>query len=586
MKLGQIPLIWGSLASLFGGQSPPSFANPLPAPSSVNWRSTSPVKLAGSLTLSGPGNELLDMAFKRTLDHIEKDQWAPPPVLVAGQTVPFNDSIIPSNFGELPSIETVHVSVGDLESPLQHGVDESYRLDVSSDRIKVTAKTVWGALHALTTLEQLVLTTQDYGRIIEGAVTIKDSPKYPYRGLHIDTSRNFYSIDSLKRQIDTMALAKMNVFHWHLTDSQSWPVEVTSYPQMTKDAYSTGEVYSADDIKEIVQYAWDRGVRVVPELDMPGHSAAGWKEIDPELIACKDTYWEDTAVEPTPGHLDILNPELYPTLSKIYNDISGLFKDSFFHVGFDELNTGCYKTSQRTREWMEEDESRTWSDLAQYWVDKTLPIFKNRPDRKLVMWQDSVTSEDIPARSIPKDVVLQVWTGGLGKVKELTSKGYEVIVSSADFLYLDCGFGSWIGNDDRHNVQMDPSPGTPSFNFHGDGGSWCGPYKSWQRIYSLDLTTGLTTEESSRVIGGAAALWSEQSDGSTVDGIVWPRTASLAELLWSGNSDSKGNYRGKDLTQRLLAFRERLVGRGVNAHAIMPKWCLHNPHKCDFKVSP
>jgi hexosaminidase len=226
-------------------------------------------------------------------------------------------------------------------------------------------------------------------------------------------------------------------------------------------------------------------------------------------------------------------------------------------------------------------------DLYQYWVDHALPNFRAQANKTFVMWEDVLLSADNAATGeIPKDVVLQAWNDGLVHVKNITEKGYRVIVSSSDFMYLDCGFGGWVGNDQRYNVMTNPSTdGTPSFNWLGDGGSWCSPYKTWQRIYDYDFTQGLTDAEKALVQGAIAPLWSEQVDDAVISPKMWPRAAALAELVWSGNRDAQGNKRTTLLTQRILNFREYLVANGVVAAPLMPKFCLQHPHECDLNLN-
>ena len=179
---------------------------------------------------------------------------------------------------------------------------------------------------------------------------------------------------------------------------------------------------------------------------------------------------------------------------------------------------------------------------------------------------------------------MQTWNAGLTNIKTLTEAGYDVIVSSSDFFYLDCGFGGWVSNDPRYDVMSNPDAvsGDANFNYLGGGGSWCAPYKTWQRIYDYDFTTNLTATEAAHVIGAEAPLWSEQVDDSVVSSKMWPRAAALAELSWSGNKNPDGTKRVTTFTQRILNFREYLVANGVGASPLMPKYCLQHPHACDL----
>lgn len=571
--------------------------NPLPAPREITWGSSGPKPIAGELALrtkTDTDDEILADAWDRAWDSVIRLRWVP--AATEAPISSFQPFPTPTPGGHKPvkrsstSLQFVKVHVEDPEADLQHGVDESYTLDVKedSDSISITAKTVWGALHAFTTLQQLIIFDGHGGLIIEQPVSIKDSPLYPYRGIMLDTARNFISLPKIFEQLEGMALAKLNVFHWHIDDSQSWPIWIDSYPEMVRDAYSPREIYSRNDIRHIVSFARARGIRVIPEIDMPSHSSAGWKRVDPEIVTCIDSWWSNdewplhTAVEPNPGQLDIINNKTYEVVRNVYNDLSDIFPDHWFHVGGDEIQPNCFNFSTHVTNWFAEDPSRTYNDLLQYWVDHAVPIFQEySKERRLIMWEDVVLSVE-HAHDVPKNIVMQSWNNGLEYISNLTARGYDVIVSSSDFMYLDCGHGGFVTNDVRYNVMSNPDQKNANFNYGGIGGSWCAPYKTWQRIYDYDFTLNLTEAQAKHVIGATAPLWTEQVDDVTVSSMFWPRAAALAELVWSGNRDANGNKRTTLLTQRILNFREYLVANGVQAQALVPKYCLHHPHACDL----
>lgn len=604
-------------------------ANPLPKPASIDWAHNSdsgglPLYLVrkSDLILEFPkANKVLRKGIKRCLRRLFTEKWIPK--ALAGppkkyKPFPTQETMMGSNNDDLArpmqvplihqlsgqqpysSAEIIHklvLRVNDIKAGLQHGVDESYSLKVSPAGIEINSTTVWGALHALSTLEQLVeWDPQEQRLFIERSVSIIDAPLYPYRGIMIDTARNFYSVPSLLRQLDSMALSKLNVFHWHMVDTQSWPVELSVYPEMILDAYSPTEIYTQKDIYLIVQYGYLRGIHVIPEIDMPAHSNSGWRQINSQIISCGDSFWNGygdnnalrTAQQPTPGHLDVLHPDTLSIVGNIYRELSSKFKDSYFHVGLDEIMPNCYNYSSYITEWFKENTTRTYRDLVQNWVDAILPIFlQDSPDRRIIMWEDALLSKTAGVHTLPREsVILQSWMGGKENVRELLNRGYDVIVSASDFFYLDCGMGGFVTNDPSYNVQEDPSPGHSSFNYHGSGGSWCAPYKTWQRIYSYDFDYTTSDENfvynKSQILGASVQLWSEQSDSGTIDMKLWPRSAAFAELLWSGNRDSKGHKRTSEFTQRIINFRERLVGRGISAEAIVPRDCVSRPHNCDL----
>lgn len=532
----------------------------LPAPQSIIWENDTAIIINPRLLRENTSCSLLEDAFSRTVSAIEKLKWRPFPI----------DDFENANGKDIKT-SLVDIQVDDVTVDLQLGVNESYTLKINSNGIKIHAATIWGALHGLVSLQQLIVYTCDDKYVVPLSVTISDFPKFKHRGLMIDSGRNFLTVDSILEQIDIMSLSKMNSLHWHLVDSQSWPVALESYPHMIKDAYSNDEVYSKNDLKYIVDYARSRGVRVIPEIDMPGHARAGWKQVDPTIVECADAFWSDAAVEPPPGQLNIESEKTYEVISNVYNELSDIFVDDVFHVGNDELQEKCYSAQLLP--------NNTVTDLLRRYLKKTLPIFNKINHRKLTMWDDVLLS-DVSVDNIPSNITLQVWHE-IGGVKNLTSRGYDVVVSLSDFLYLDCGYAGWVTNDPRY-VEI---PENIDFNT-GQGGSWCGPYKSYQRIYNFDFTANLTEAEKEHVLGAEAALWSEQVDSTVLTTKIWPRTTALAELTWSGNKDRKGHHRGYEFTQRILNFREYLIKLGYNVSPLVPKYCLLNPHACDLYKTP
>ncbi|KAJ5157833.1 Beta-hexosaminidase 1 [Penicillium canariense] len=531
--------------------------NPLPAPRNITWGSSGPIPVKQlSLRTSeshGHAHSVLNSAWERARAAIVDLQWVPAATEAPISSFqPFPTGSVSKNkrATTAAAIQSVQLSVVDGNADLQHGVDESYTLEVTATAgtVKITSQTVWGALHAFTTLQQLIIADGKGNLIIEQPVKIEDAP---------------YTLPKILEQINGMALSKLNVLHWHLDDAQSWPMQMRSYPQMTKDAYSSREIYSEADMRRVIAYARSRGVRVIPEVDMPGHASSGWKQVDPKIVACADSWWSNdvwplhTAVEPNPGQLDIIYNKTYEVVRNVYKDLSGIFVDNWFHVGADEIQPGCYNFSSYVSNWFAEDPSRTYNDLAQYWVDHSMPIFRSTggPKRRVMMWEDIFLSTEA-AYDVPKDVVMQSWNNGLTNIQNLTAHGYDVVVSSSDWLYLDCGFGGFVTNDPR--------------------------YDSWQRIYDYDFTTNLTAAQAKHVLGAEAPLWSEQVDDITISSKFWPRAAALGELVWSGNRDASGQKRTTQLTQRLLNFREYLVANGVMASALVPKYCLQHPHACDL----
>jgi hexosaminidase len=195
----------------------------------------------------------------------------------------------------------------------------------------------------------------------------------------------------------------------------------------------------------------------------------------------------------------------------------------------------------------------------------------------VVYWEDILLDANVkvgPSFLPPEHTILQTWNNGPNNTKLIVSSGYRAIVSSSEFYYLDCGHGDFPGNDS----QYDPPPTSGD---SGNGGSWCGPFKTWQTIYNYDIAYGLTPEETKLVLGGEVALWSEQADPTVLDVRIWPRASAMAETLWSGNRDESGKKRYAEAMDRLNDWRHRMVNKGIRAEPLQPLWCIKNPGMCN-----
>ncbi|WVZ00760.1 hypothetical protein V8G54_026829 [Vigna mungo] len=475
----------------------------------------------------------------------------------------------------IPPLEFLTLVVQDPDAGLVHGVDESYTLSVLPYSAILTAKTTWGAIRGLETFSQLA-----WGRpsCVAVGVRVWDSPLYAHRGITLDTSRNYYPVKDLLRTVEAMSMNKLNVFHWHLTDSQSFPLVLPSESSLAeKGAYASHMVYTPEDVKTIVEFGLDHGVRVLPEIDAPGHTGS-WALAYPEIVTCANMFWWPTsgdvlAAEPGTGHLNPLNPKTYQVLKNVIRDTTTLFPETFYHSGADEIIPGCWKTDPTIQKYL--SDGGTLNQVLEKFINNTLPFILSL-NRTVVYWEDVLLDETVHVSStiLPKEhVILQTWSNGHNNTKRIVSLGYRTIVSSSDFYYLDCGHGDFVGNNSAYDQQNGDDK--------DNGGSWCGPFKTWQTIYNYDIAYGLNEEEAKLVLGGEVALWSEQSDSTVLDARIWPRTSALAESLWSGNKDEKGVKRYAEATDRLNEWRSRMVSRGIGAEPIQPLWCVRNPGMCN-----
>ena len=366
--------------------------------------------------------------------------------------------------------------------------DESYHIDITRRQAILSAPTVVGALRGLETMLQL-LDADRNGYFFPG-VQIDDRPRFPWRGLMIDSARHFQTMDVLKRNLDGMAALKMNVFHWHLSEDQGFRVESKKFPKLHQLG-SDGNYYTQEQVKEIIAYARDRGIRVVPEFDIPGHSTS-WLVGYPELGSAPGPY----TIERRPG---IFEPALDPTREDVYKfldtflgEMAALFPDDYLHIGGDENEGKQWDRNPAIQEYMKKKGIKDNHALQAYFNTRLLKILQKHK-KKMIGWDEILQPE------LPKDVVIHSWRG-TAALAEAARKGYDGILSNGYYIDL-------IQPASQHYV---PDP--------------------------LPAGSTLTPEEAKHVLGGEATMWAEWVTPETIDSRIWPRTAAIAERLWSPRS--------------------------------------------------
>src|SRR5262245_16517983 len=375
--------------------------------------------------------------------------------------------------------------------------DESYSLEVSERRAALKAPTVIGALRGLETLLQLVESDRD-GYYIPG-VKVEDKPRFRWRGLLFDSSRHFQPLEVIKRNLDGMAAVKLNVFHWHLTDDQGFRIESKKYPKLTGMG-SDGLFYTQEQAREIIAYAADRGIRVVPEFDLPGH-ATSWVVGYPELASGPGPY----QIERQPGVFDpTLDPtreEVYQFLEVFFGEMAALFPDEYIHIGGDENEGKQWDRNPQIQAFMKERGLKTNHSLQAYFTMRLARIL-DKFHKKTMGW------DEILVDGLPKDVVIHSWRGPEA-LAEAVKKGYSGILSSG--YYIDLSYPA-----SKHYL-VDP----------------------------VAADKNLSPEEEARILGGEATMWSEYISPETIDSRIWPRAASIAERLWSPRTvaDTADMYR-------------------------------------------
>ncbi|MWB93209.1 family 20 glycosylhydrolase [Flavobacterium sp. GA093] len=390
--------------------------------------------------------------------------------------------------------------------------DESYHLDIKQNQITINATSDLGALHGLETLLQML--QNNNSSFYFPTAQISDFPRFTWRGLMIDVSRHFQPIDVIKRNIDALAAMKMNVFHWHLVDDQGWRIEMKKHPKLIELA-SDGLYYTQEEIKNIVKYADERGILVVPEIDVPGHGSSiltAYPEIGSKVITLtggtsekniQGTAIATYGIERNAGifspTLDPSNPKTYQLLSEIFDEVCPLFPGAYFHIGGDENEGKDWDANPKIQEFKKKHKLATNHELQTYFTMQLVPMLKKH-GKQLMGWEEILT------KNMSKEAIIHSWRGpneGVApgqSLVEAVKKGYKTVLSNGYYIDLMYPVESHYLND--------PMP----------------------------KGTELTTEEKARILGGEATMWTELVSSSTVDSRLWPRTAAIAERLWSAEN--------------------------------------------------
>lgn len=304
----------------------------------------------------------------------------------------------------------------------QLGDDESYLLSINQQRIKITAQSEFGALHALTTLSQLIATSNTPNQLV--ALNISDTPRFKWRGLLIDSVRHFLPTEAIKRQLDGMAAAKLNVFHWHLTDDQGWRIESKAYPKLHQLA-SDGLFYSREEIKSVVEYASLRGIRVLPEFDIPGHASA-IAVAYPELTSKNTQYHMERHWGVFEPLLDPSNDNVYQFIEAIVIELTQLFPDAYLHIGGDEVDPTHWQENPKIQAFMQDNGIDDTHGLQTFFNAKVQKILKKH-QRNMMGW-DEIFHQDLP-----KDIVVQSWQG-LESLNHIARAGYQGLLSTGYYI--------------------------------------------------------------------------------------------------------------------------------------------------------
>ncbi|KAI5244876.1 putative cytochrome 52A4 [Aureobasidium subglaciale] len=450
-------------------------------------------------------------------------------------------------------LEQCGIDSANVTKPLAGGVDESYSLSIKTDgQVTITAASSVGIAHGLTTFTQLFYKHSSGSAYTPYApVSITDAPKFQHRGLNMDVSRVWYAPADITRMIDALAYNKFNRLHLHITDAQSWPLEIPALPMLAeKGSYREGLTYSPSTMAFIQDYGASRGVEVILEIDMPGHTSSIAYSY-PELIAAfNEKDWSTYAAEPPSGTLKLNSSAVTEFLDTLFDDLLPrvLPYASYFHTGGDEVNLNAYNLDDTVRS----NDTAILQPLMQAFVDRAHAKVR-AAGLTPIAWEEMLLTWNL---TLGPDVVIQTWQSDEA-VAQTVSKGHKALVGNYNYWYLDCGHGQWL--DFYPDVSQ-------SFYPYYD---YCAPLHNWRMMYAYDPLEGVPANLTHLVLGGEVHIWSEQTDPVNVDRQVWPRACAAAEVLWSGAKDDQGQNRSQiTASPRLSEMRERLVAKGIGAEPI------------------
>mmetsp|Transcript_29905 Transcript_29905/g.92579 ORF Transcript_29905/g.92579 Transcript_29905/m.92579 type:complete len:512 (+) Transcript_29905:1189-2724(+) len=407
--------------------------------------------------------------------------------------------------------------VVDVDNATQYpalGDDESYSLEISGPQTAtLKAPTVWGALRGLETFSQLVefdFDARGY-KVHDAPLSIQDAPRFPHRGLMVDSGRHFEPVAAIKKIVDSLPYAKLNVLHWHAVDTQSFPIETPSRPKLWEGAYSKAERYSTEDVQDVVEHARLRGVRVMVEFDVPGHSeswCAGYPEVCPST----------TCDQP----LDVSSDATFELIDAILGDAAAVFPDQFVHLGGDEVNTDCWDSTPHVKDWL--DARNMSADDGYAYFVKTAGDLARGHGKRVVQWSEVF---DHFKTDLDKTTIVHVWKS-VTNVTEVLADGYDVL--------LNVGYDETSWYLDNLDV-------------------------TWDKVYAQEPCAGVPDDLCPRILGGHGEMWGETVDASDLEQTVWPRMAAIAERLWSERSVADV----AEAKPRLEVFRCLLESRGIAA---------------------
>ena len=536
MKKLFVPFVACVLAACSSNEQQATSYDVIPLPQEITLSQESPFKLSKSTVIAYPkDNDLLKRNAEFLAEYIAE---------ATGYTL--KTQAIEN--GEKPSKAIV---LG-LDSSIANA--EGYRLTTQADGISICGQTANGVFYGIQTLRKSIPAQAQDAAILLPAGQVEDQPRFSYRGMHLDVGRHFFPVEFIKEYIDLLALHNMNTFHWHLTEDQGWRIEIKKYPKLTEigsirqrtvighnsgeyDNTPYGGFYTQDEAREIVKYAQERYITVIPEIDLPGHMLAALAAY-PELGCTGGPYEVCPEWGVFEDVLCIGNEKTIPFLEDIMTEIMDIFPSKYIHIGGDEAPRTRWQKCPKCqalikKEGLKADKNHTAEDRLQSYCTVQIEKFLNVHGRQIIGWDEILEGDLAP------NATVMSWRGSAGGIKA-AQMGHDVIMTPNTYCYFD-----YFQSKDKENEPYDA----------------IGGYLPVEQVYSLNPTEGLNEEQAKYILGAQANVWTEyMTSTQQVEYMILPRMAALAEVQWTEPSKKEYN----NFLQRLNSLAKIYDRDGLN----------------------
>lgn len=517
MKKLFVPFVACMLAACTTNEQQATSYDVIPLPQEINLSQESPFKLTKNTVIAYPkDNDLLKRNAEFLAEYI-------------AETTGYTLQTKAIENGENPNKAIV---LG-LDPSIANA--EGYRLTTQADGINICGQTANGVFYGIQTLRKSIPAQAQDAVILLPAGEVEDRPRFGYRGMHLDVGRHFFPVEFVKEYIDLLALHNMNTLHWHLTEDQGWRIEIKKYPKLTEigsvrketvighnsgkyDNKPYGGFYTQDEAREIVKYAQERYITVIPEIDLPGHMLAALAAY-PELGCTGGPYEVGTQWGVFEDVLCIGNEKTLPFLKDIMTEIIDIFPSKYIHIGGDESPRTRWKKCPKCqalirKEGLKADKKHSAEDRLQSYCNEQIEKFLNERGRQIIGWDEILEGDLAP------NATVMSWRGSAGGIKA-AQMGHDVIMTPNSHCYFD-----HFQSKDTKNEPYDA----------------IGGFLPVEKVYSFNPTNGLNEEQAKHILGAQANVWTEyMTSTQQVEYMILPRMAALAEVQWTEPSKKEYN---------------------------------------------